>query len=143
MSLIYPCTPQRLEQTIEKRVGDHQPRSFTINSDVMIRDLRPNATDKWRKGIITKVLGLLNYDVTVDGYTRQAHVDHILPCPRTWIDVSNNLPADTLPHIDDDVTPMHIVDCEPCDGSTVAAELVTPSPHRNCRPSKRVIEEMD
>ena len=78
MSLIHPCTPQSLEQTIEKRVGDHQPRSFTINSDVMIRDLRPNATDKWRKGIITKVLGLLNYKVAVDGYTHQAHVDHII-----------------------------------------------------------------
>ena len=72
MSLIHPCTPQRLEQTREKRVGDHQPRSFTINSDVMICDLRPNATDKWRKGIIIKVLGPLNYEVTVDSYTRQA-----------------------------------------------------------------------
>ena len=31
------------------------------------------------------------------------HVDHILPCPRIVNDVSNNLPADTVPHLDDDV----------------------------------------
>ena len=54
----------------------------------------------------------LNYELTVDGYTRQAHVDHILPCPRTVNDVSNNLRADTVPHLDDDVVPMPIVDCE-------------------------------
>ena len=80
LSLVHPCTPQRLEQTVEKQVEDHQPGHFTTNSDVMIRDLRPNATNKWHKGIITKVLGPLNYEVNIDGYTHQAHVDHILPC---------------------------------------------------------------
>ena len=96
--------------------------------------------DKWHKGIITKVLGPLNYEI---GYTCQAHVDHILPCPRTVNDVSNNLLADAVSYIDNDVVPMPIADCEPCEGSTVAAELVTPRPHRNCRPPKCLIEEMD
>ena len=107
----------------------------------MMHDLCPNATDKWRKGTITKVLSPLNYEVTVDGYARQAHVDHILPCPRTVSDVSNNLLADTLPHLHDDVVPMPLVDCEPCEGSTGAAELVTTRPHRNCQPPKHLIEK--
>ena len=98
----------------------------------MIRDLCHNANDKWREGIITKVLGPLNYEVTIDGYTCQAHVDHIIPCPRTVNDISNNLPADTVPHLDDDVVPMPIVNCEPCEGSIGAAELIIPRPHRNC-----------
>ena len=59
LSLVHPCTPQRVEQTVEKHIGDHQPRHFSVNSDVMIRDLRPNATEKWRKGTITKILGPL------------------------------------------------------------------------------------
>ena len=71
------------------------------------------------------------------------HVDHILPCLRTVNDVSNNLPADTVPYLDDDVVPKPIVDCEPYEGSTGAAELVTPRPHRNCQPPKHLIEEMD
>ena len=58
-------------------------------------------------------------------------------------DISNNLPADTVPHLNNDVVPMLIVDCEPCEGSIGAAELVIPRPHRNCRPPKHLIEEMD
>ena len=129
--------------TVEKQVGDHQPRQFTVNSDVMIRDLHPNATDKWCTGTITKVLGLLNYEVIVVGYTRQAHVDHILPCPKTFSDADNNSPGDTPSYQDDDDTLMPLVDCEPCEASTDATELVTLRPHRNCRPPKRLIEEMN
>lgn len=81
LSLVHPCTPQRVEQTIEKNIGDHQPRHFSVNSEVMVRDLHPNAPEKWRKGIISKVFGPLNYEVNMDGYTRQAHIDHILPSP--------------------------------------------------------------
>ena len=81
LSLVYPCTAERLEQTIEMQVGDKQPR-FSTNDNVMVRDLRPNATGKWRRGVVTKVLGPLNYEVTVDGHSHQAHVGLILPI---WI----------------------------------------------------------
>ena len=67
----------------------------------------------------------------------------MLPCPRTVNDVSNNLLADTVPYLDDDIVPMPIVDCEPCERCTGAAELVTPCPHKNFRPPKHLIEEMD
>ena len=56
LSLVHPCTSQRVEQTVEEHIGNHQPRHFSVDSVVMIRDLHPNATEKWRKGIITKVL---------------------------------------------------------------------------------------
>ena len=80
LSLVHPCTSQRLEQAAEMLVGEKQPRKFAVNDNVMVRDLRSNATDKWRKGIVTKVLGPLNYEVTVDRHSRQAHVDHLV----TW-----------------------------------------------------------
>ena len=60
-------------------MGDKQPQRFAANDNVMVQDLHPNATDKWRRGVVTKVLGPLNYEVTVDGHSRQAHVDHLLP----------------------------------------------------------------
>ena len=63
------------------QVGDKQPRSFVGIDHVMVCDLRHNATKKWKKGIVIKVLGLLNYELTIDGHSRQAHVDHLLPSP--------------------------------------------------------------
>ena len=78
-SLVHPCSSQRLEETAEMQVGNKQPRSFVVNDHVMVRDLHPNATKKWRKGTVIKVLGPLNYEVTVDGHSCQAHVDRLLP----------------------------------------------------------------
>ena len=91
LSLVHPCTSQRLEQAAEMQVGEKQPRKFAVNDNVMVRDLRPNATDKWRKGIVTKVLGPLSYEVTVDGHSRQAHVDHLLPGTSN-VDVDSSTP---------------------------------------------------
>ena len=54
LSLVHPCISQRLEQAAETQVGDKQPRTFTVKDNVMVRDLRPNATDRWRKGVVTK-----------------------------------------------------------------------------------------
>jgi len=78
LSLVHPCTPQRVEQSVELKVGDHQPRAFIANDEVMVHDLQPNATVKWRAGTVTRVLGPLNYEVMVDGHMRQAHIDHLL-----------------------------------------------------------------
>ena len=142
LSLVHPCTPQRVEQTVEGHIGDHQPRQFSENSDVMIRDLRPNATSKWRKGIITKVLGPLNYEVKVDGYTRQAHIDHILPCPQSTSDTDNSLSASTPSHQGDDII-MPLADPELGEDINDTPELVTLRSCRNRQPPKRLIEEMN
>ena len=56
----------------------------------MIRDLRPNATSKWREGII-------------DGYTHQPHIDHILPCPQITSDTDNSFSTSTPSHQGDDI----------------------------------------
>ena len=112
----------------------------------MIHDLCPNATEKWHKGIITKVLGPLNYEVNIDGYTRQAHIDHMLPCPQTS---GSNSPGDLSSHQDershqdDDDIIMPIINSEPCEASTDATELVTLRPRRKCQLPKRLIEEID
>ena len=92
---------------MEEHIGNHQPRHFSVDSVVMIHDLCPNATEKWCKGIITKVLGPLNYEVNIAGYTRQAHIDHI-PCPQT---TDSSSPGNISSHQDDDII-MPIVSCE-------------------------------
>ena len=94
-------------------------------------------TEKWCKGIITKVLGPLNYEINIAGYTHQAHIDHILPCPQT---TDSSSPGDISSHQDEDDIIMPIVSCE---ASTDTAELVTLRPHRSCQPPKRLINEMD
>ena len=76
---MHPCTSQRLEQAAEVQVGDKQPRIFAVSDRVIVRDLRPNATDRWRRGIITKISRPLNYEVSVDGRSCQTHIDHLLP----------------------------------------------------------------
>ena len=77
LSLVHSCTPQHVKQLLELKVGDHQLRAFVANDEVMVRDLQPNATDKWRTGTVTRVLGLHNYEVLVNGHTCQAHIDHL------------------------------------------------------------------
>ena len=89
LSLIHPCASQRMEETVKNQVGSHQLRHFSVDSNVLVRDLRPTATDKWRQGIATKVLGPLTYEVCIDGHTRQAHIDYLLPCPTTTTDATN------------------------------------------------------
>ena len=59
---MYPTTCGTVSGT---QIGDHQPRAFVANDEVMVSDLRPNATDK---GTVTRVLGPLNYEVLVDGH---------------------------------------------------------------------------
>jgi len=65
---------------VELKLGDYKPRGFVTSDKVMIHDLRPNANEKWCKGTVTRVLGPLNYQVLVDGHTRQAHIDNPLSC---------------------------------------------------------------
>ena len=150
LSLVHPCTSQRLEQAAEMQVGDKQPRSFTVNDNVMVCDLRPNATDKWRNGIITKVLGSLNYEVTVDGHSRQAHIDHLLPGAST-LDVEsptpNNEQADQkhdehdATTTDNTIVPLE-VENDPLHESR-EQEVVTLRPTRKRHPPTRLIEEIN
>ena len=46
---------------------------------MLVRDLRPTATDKWHKCVVTKLLSFLNYEVCIEGHTHQAHIDHLCP----------------------------------------------------------------
>ena len=93
----------------------------------MIRDLRSNTTSKWHKGIITKVLGPLNYEVKVDGYTRQAYIDHILPCPQITSNTDNSSSASTPSHQEDDIM-MPLADPELGEDINDTPELVTLRP---------------
>ena len=154
-SLVHPCTSQQLEQAAEMRVGDKQPRSFAVNNNVIVHDLRPDATDKWRNGSVTKVLGPLNYKVTVDGHSRQAHVDYLLSGTSN-LDVDSPIPdneqADQEHNEEDDATTttdntmVALVPVEVESNSrndSQGQELVMLRPTRNCHLPARLIAEMN
>ena len=113
---------------------------------------RLNATDKWSTGTVSRVLGPLNYEVLVDGHTRQAHIDHLLPCQGRIEQPTVPIPATappnqpvTSPEIESDST---IVPLSPLEvdrsnaADTPRQELVTLQPIRNRHPPQRLIEEM-
>ena len=94
-----------------------------------------------------------------DGYTRQAHIDHILLCPSNLSDTdnpplvntatpssvdANNSPlVDTSTDQDDDNITLPVVSSESCDASNNTGEPINRRPHRCCGPPKHLIEEMD
>ena len=48
-----------------------------------VHDLRPCASGEWASANIVQKLGPLIYEVSINGYLRQAHVDHLKPRPET------------------------------------------------------------
>ena len=126
-------------------MGDKQPRTFAVSDHVIVRDLRPNATDRWRRGIITRILGPLNYEVSVDGRSRQAHIDHLLPDTTSTLDIAIPTPENKPAEQEQEESTLMFVPLETesnsvndCDGQ----ELVTLRPTRNHHPPARLIEEM-
>ena len=119
----------------------------------MIRDLCPNATDRWRKGIVIKVLGLLNYEVTVDGHSCQAYVDHLLPDISNLVDspTPDNEQADQEHDEEEDATiadntvvPLVPLEVESNSLNDLRGqELVMLRSTRNRNPPRRLIEEMN
>ena len=149
LSLVHPCTSQRLEQAAEMQVGEKQPTKFAVNDNVMVRVRRPNATDKWRKGIVTKVLGPLSYEVMVDGHSHQAHVDHLLPGTSN-VDVDSSTPElaeqeqekhDTTTTANNTIVPLVPVEVESNGhNDSQGQEIVRPRSTRNRHPPARLIE---
>ena len=82
-------------------------------------------------------MGPLNYEVNIDGYTCQAHIDHILPCGINLDDsndkTSDNTPprqqevaSDMMSTSDDTVVPLSCLEADDCDAANPAhQELVT------------------
>ena len=155
LPLVHPCTSQRLEETAEMQVGNKQPRSFVGNDHVMVRDLHPNATKKWRKGTVIKVMGPLNYKVTIDGHSHQAHVDHLLPS--TSNSAADNPVCSEEQSVQEQVNLDEVVSTQPntivplvpfeveCNShnDSPEQEMVTLRPARNRHPPTRLIEEMN
>ena len=51
LSLIHPCVPQRLSLATEQRVGRRSRRVFKVGQAVLLQDLCPTATQKWRAAV--------------------------------------------------------------------------------------------
>ena len=51
LSLIYPCVSQRVSLATEQKVGNRSPSK--VGQAVLLRDLRPTATQKWRAAVIS------------------------------------------------------------------------------------------
>ena len=121
----------------------------------MVRDLRPSATKKWRKGTIIKILGPLNYEVTIDWHSRQVHVDHLLPnTSNSAADnpaCSEEQSAQEQVNLDEAVStqPNTIVPLVPLEvesnshSDSPEQEMVTLRPARNRHPPTHLIEEMN
>ena len=103
-----------------------------------------------KNGIVTKVLGSLNYEVTVDGHSHQAHIDHLLPGVST-LDVKsptpNNEQADQkhdehdATTTDNTIVPLE-VENDPLHESR-EQEVVTLRQTRKRHPPMRLIEEIN
>ena len=104
---------------------------------------------------MTKILGPLNYEVTVDGYSHQAHVDHLLPGTSN-LDVDSPIPdneqADQEHNEEDDATtttdntmaPLVPVEVESNSrNDSQGQELVMLRRTRNRHPPARLIPEMN
>ena len=74
LSLVHPCLSDHLTQKAEANVGKKQPRQFTVNQKVLVLDFRPHCSTKW---YVLKHLGLLTYEVMMEGKPRSVHVDHL------------------------------------------------------------------
>ena len=150
LSLIHPCLPQRMSIAIEERVGHRAPRNFDKGQKVLLRDLRPYAPQKWRHAIISCKQGPLTYKVIVDGVVRQAHVDHLQPCPDVEPQEIQDAPSATLDDDEDPSNTFHpfgVGNNDDIDQQHTqdTPQLVEPVQrlHHNCQPPKRLIEEMD
>ena len=134
---------------VEERVGHKVPRNFGKGQKVLLRDFHPNAPQKWRHAIISCKQGPLTYKVIVDGVVRQAHIDHLQPCPDVEPQEIQDAPPTTLNDKDTSNAyhPLGVSDNvninpQPTQDTPQLTEPVK-QPHRNCRPPKRLIEEMD
>ena len=131
---------------MEERVGDKSPQMFEVGQMVLLRDLRPAATSKWRPAVISRKVGPLAYEVSIDGQTRQAHVDHLKPHPPPESSTQNDLSL-TDQAIDNSSVgskPFLFVDNEQI-ASEQGSESVTgpyQRPLRHIKPTRRLIEEM-
>ena len=149
LSLIHPCVPQRMSIAVEERVDHKAPRNFGEGQKVLLPHFRPNAPQKWRHAIISCKQGPLTYKVIVDGVVRQAHVDHLQPRPDVEPQEIQDAPPATLNDEDTSnayhpfgVSDNDNINPQPTQDTPQLAEPVQ-RPHHNCRPPKRLIEEMD
>ena len=150
LSLVHPCMAQRMSIAAEERVGSQSPRTFADGQAVYVRDLRPSASSKRASANIVQKLGPLAYEVSINGYLRQAHVDHLKPWPETQpVKPDSDTPPSDEVGTDQysACTPLVIVEeSSDIDEQPDAAMNSTPEPvvcpQCNRQPPCRLIEEL-
>ena len=117
---------------------------------MLLRDLHPYEPQKWRHAIISCKQGPLTYKVIVDSVNRQAHVDHLQPCPDVEPQEIQDAPSATLDDDEDPSNTFHPFGVSNNDDidqqhTQDTSQLVEPvqRQHHNCQPPKCLIEEMD
>jgi len=142
LSLVHPCLSQRMAMATEECVGSHSPRTFKPGQVVYLRDLRPSASNKWVPADIVQTLGPLAYKVNVDGYTRQAHIDHLKPRLGTQSQQEVLVPDSGVSDADEPI-PLVVVEEEESDKVMSTTPKTIPlHPKRDRRPPRRLIEEL-
>nr|XP_054769556.1 uncharacterized protein LOC129277396 [Lytechinus pictus] len=74
LSQVRPDLDLKLQQ--KRAPKKDRVRMFKVGEQVRVLDFRINA-DRWSKGVVTKVLGPVTYQVAVDSFLWKRHVDQI------------------------------------------------------------------
>ena len=142
LSLVHPCLSQRMAVATEEHVGSHSPRTFEPGQAVYLQDLRPSATSKWVPADIAQKLGPLAYKVNIDGYTGQAHIDHLKPRLGTQPQQEVLVPDSGVADADDPI-PLVVVEEEDSDEAmNTTPGTISVRPQRDRRPPRRLIEQL-
>ena len=142
LSLVHPCLSQRMAVATEERIGSHSPRTFEPGQAVYLRDLRPSAASKWVPADIVQKLGPLTYKVNVDGYTRQAHIDHLKPHLGTQPQQEVLVPDSGVADADDPIPLVVVKEEESDEAMSTTPGIILVHPQRDHRPPRQLIEEL-
>ena len=138
LSLTSPNAFQIVKEQLQSKPSQKEPRKreFHVGDSVLIRDLRPGRHDKWQNGMVTAVLGGPRYQVDIDGYSRQVHVDHL----QSGIHSKTATPTDQFDDLTSEIDkpvmlPDTVTDPTPAEPVRRSSRLIIPT--------RRLIKEID
>lgn len=85
LDLLRPHTADFVEAAQQAQVRNAAGvfREFNEGDEVLVKELRPNSTIKWKPGVIEKRTGAVTYKVHTENVTKPRHIDQIMPMRRS------------------------------------------------------------
>ncbi|KOB65002.1 Uncharacterized protein OBRU01_21334, partial [Operophtera brumata] len=81
LDMLRPRTADFVEaaQQAQVRNAGGVYREVNEGDEVLVKELRPNSTIKWKPGVITQRTGAVTYKVRTEDATKTKHIDQIMP----------------------------------------------------------------